>query len=166
MTMPCSFHLYILSKVGVYLCVCLLQLTLIIVTGMYIIPLFGLPALKLGHSLSALSAMSVSSSLAAIGYGLAIGSIARTNQQASVFGAISVVILAAVGGVWIPVFLMPRFMNLISKISPINWGLNGFNDIFVRDAGFLDILPYCSVSLLFFTITLLVSYRSNRHRQR
>ena len=165
MTMPCSFHLYVLSKVGVYLGVCLLQLTMIIVTGMYIIPMFGLPALKLGHSVSSLLAMSVSSSLAAIGYGLAIGSIARTNQQASVFGAISVVILAAVGGVWIPVFLMPRFMLIISKVSPLNWGINGFNDIFVRDAGFLDILPFFSASLVFFIITLLISYHTARHRR-
>ena len=165
MTMPCSFHLYILSKVGVYLGVCLLQLTLIIFTGMYIIPLLGLPALKLGHSLLALPAMSVSSSLAAIGYGLAIGSIARTNQQANIFGAVSVVILAAIGGVWIPTFLMPRFMQIVSKTSPLNWGLHGFNDIFVRDDGFLEILPYFFASILFFTITLLISYHSNRHRQ-
>jgi ABC-2 type transport system permease protein len=165
MTMPCSFHVYLLSKVSVYLGVCLLQLTLIIFTGMYIIPLFGLPALKLGHSLSSLLAMSVSSSLAAIGYGLAIGSIARTNQQASIFGAVSVVILAAIGGVWIPTFLMPHFMQIVSKISPLNWGLNGFNDIFVRDSGLLEILPYFSASLLFFIATLLISYHSNRQRR-
>ena len=165
MTMPCSFHQYVLSKVGVYLGVCLLQLTLITVTGMYIMPLYGLPVLKLGHSVTAMIAMSVSSSLAAIGYGLAIGSIARTNQQASVFGAVSVIILAAIGGVWIPIFLMPRFMQIVSKISPLNWGLNGFNEIFVRDGGFLDILPYFSASILFFIITLLISYQSNRYRR-
>ena len=160
MTMPCSFHSYIMSKVCVYLCVCLIQLILMILTGMFIIPLLGLPALKLGQSIVALLAMAVSSSLAAIGYGLAIGSIARTNQQASIFGAVSVVILAAIGGVWIPTFLMPHFMQIISSISPLNWGLNGFNDIFVRDAGFCDILPFFSASVIFFLITLFISYRS------
>ena len=165
MTMPCSFHLYVLSKVGVYLGVCLMQLTLLIITGIYIIPLYGLPALKLGHSMTAMLVMSVSSSLAAIGYGLAIGSVARTNQQASVFGAVSVIILAAIGGVWIPIFLMPRFMQFISKVSPLNWGLNGFNEIFVRDGGFSDVLPYFTASILFFIITLLISYRSNRQRK-
>jgi len=164
MTMPCSFNLYVLSKVGVYLCVCLLQFTLIILTGMYILPLLGLPALKLGHSLSALAAMCISSSLGAIGYGLAIGSIARTNQQASIFGAVSVVILAAIGGVWIPTFVMPHLMQIISKISPLNWGLNGFNDIFVRDGGLFDVLPYISAFILFFIITLFISYRNNRHK--
>ncbi|MDR0698626.1 MAG: ABC transporter permease [Tannerella sp.] len=165
MTTPCPIHLYVLSKVGVYLCVCMLQLTLMVLTGMYVIPLLDLPALKLGHSIFALFAMSVSSSLAAIGYGLAIGSVARTNQQASIFGAISVVILAAIGGVWIPVFIMPRAMRIISNISPLNWGLNGFNDIFVRDAGFCDIWPYMSASLLFFIITLWISLHSNRKRR-
>jgi len=159
MTMPCSFHSYILSKVSVYMCVCLLQFMLMILTGMYLIPLFGLPALKLGHSIFALLAMSVSSSLAAIGYGLAIGSIAGTNQQASIFGAVSVVILAAIGGVWIPIFMMPHFMRIISSISPLNWGLNGFNEIFVRDAGLCDILPYASASFVFFIIMLIISYR-------
>ena len=159
MTMPCSFHSYILSKVGVYMCVCLLQLALMILTGMFLIPLLGLPALKLGHSIVALFAMAISSSLAAIGYGLAIGSVARTNQQASIFGAVSVVILAAIGGVWIPTFIMPRFMQIISCISPLNWGLNGFNDIFVRDAGFFDVLPYVSASVIFFVFTLIISYR-------
>ena len=165
MTMPCSFHSYILSKVSVYICVCLLQLALMILTGMFLIPLFGLPALKLGHSILALLAMSVSSSLAAIGYGLAIGSIARTNQQASIFGAVSVVILAAIGGVWIPTFIMPHFMRVISNISPLNWGLNGFNEIFVRDAGLCDILPYASASLVFFVITLIISYRKAYSQQ-
>ncbi|MDR2921093.1 MAG: ABC transporter permease [Tannerella sp.] len=164
-TMPCSFHTYLFSKITVYLVVCLLQLTLIILTGMLLTPLLGLPALKLGHSISALIGMSVSASLAAIGYGLAIGSVARTNQQASVFGAVSVVILAAVGGVWIPTFIMPYSMQLISRISPLNWGLNGFNDFFVRDSGFVDVLPYITALLLFFAVSIFISYWSNQKRK-
>jgi len=165
MTAPCSFHQYIFSKVVIYLSVCLLQLTMIIFTGIYIVPLLDLPALKLGQSISALIAISVSSSLAAIGYGLSIGSIARTYQQASVFGAVSVVILAAIGGVWIPLFIMPKFMQILSKISPLNWGVNGFNELFVRDGGFLDALPYISASTLFFIITLFIAYRANRQKR-
>lgn len=165
-TMPCSFHAYLFSKIIIYLIVCLLQLTLIILTGMYITPLLGLPALKLGHSLPALIGMSVSASLAAIGYGLAIGSVARTNQQASVFGAVSVVILAAIGGVWIPTFIMPYFMQIVSRISPLNWGLNGFNDIFVRDSGLTDVLPFMIALLLFFGISLFISYRSHQKRKK
>jgi ABC-2 type transport system permease protein len=165
MTTPCSFHWYVMSKVVVYLCVCLLQLSLIIVTGMFFIPLFGLPALALGHSFLALFAVAVSSSLSATGYGLAIGCVARTDQQASIFGAVSVVILAAIGGVWIPTFLMPRFMQIISKVSPLNWGLTGFNAIFVRDCVLMDIFPCFAASILFFIATLFISYHSSQKRK-
>jgi len=163
LTMPCPFSLYLLSKVAVYLCVCLLQLTLIIVSGMFLIPLLGLPALQLGSNFAAIAATGVSSSLAAIGYGVAIGSIARTNQQASIFGAVSVVILAALGGVWIPTFIMPRFMQYLSHISPLNWGLNAFNELFVRNSAFIDILPYISTSLLFFVLCLAIAFSKRHH---
>jgi len=162
MTTPCPFSLYLLSKVAVYLCVCLLQLALIIVSGMYLIPLLGLPALQLGSNHVALAAVGVSSSLAAIGYGIAIGSIARTNQQASIFGAVSVVILAALGGVWIPTFIMPRFMQFISHISPLNWGLNAFNELFVRNSPFTEIIPYISASLVFFMIGMFAAVIAKR----
>ena len=166
MTMPCSFHEYLFSKICIYLIVCLLQLILMIVTGIYLTPLFDLPALKLGHSIPALVCMSVSTSLAAIGYGLAIGSLARTNQQASIFGAVSVVILAAIGGVWIPTFIMPYYMQVLSRMSPLNWGLNGFNDLFVRDSGLMEVIPDILSLMLFFTITLMISWWMNRKRHR
>ena len=166
MTTPCTFPLYIAAKVSVYLCVCMLQLAMMILTGMYLIPLLDLPALQLGQSAAALFAVSVSVSLAAIGYGLATGSVARTNQQASIFGAVSVVILAAIGGVWIPTFIMPRFMQTVSHLSPLSWGLNGFHDLFVRDAGFSDLWPYISASLLFFLTACAVALRCNRKRRK
>ncbi len=152
LTMPCPYWLYILSKIIIYLCVCLLQLALMFLMGICILPLLGLPALTLGHSLFALALMSVSASLAAIGYGIAIGKIATSNQQAAVFGSISVVILAAIGGVWIPTFVMPYIMQLVSRLSPLNWGLNGFYDIFVRDGGWYSVLPESLALFLFFIL--------------
>ncbi|MDR2384995.1 MAG: ABC transporter permease [Tannerella sp.] len=166
MTMPCSFGEYVVAKIVVYLVVCILQLAMMISSGLFIMPLFGLPALKLGSSIMALVLLSVASSLAAIGYGLAIGSIARTNQQASVFGAVSVVILAAVGGVWIPTFLMPRFMRIVSYISPLNWGVNGFNDIFVRDAGCIEVLPFIIICLVFFFATSSLSVYNMKRKMK
>jgi ABC-2 type transport system permease protein len=152
LTMPCPYWLYVLSKMITYLVVCLLQLTLMFIMGMYVLPLLGLPALALGHSLLALVLMSFSASLAAIGYGIVIGKIAASNQQASIFGSISVVILAAIGGVWIPTFVMPQTMQIISKFSPLNWGISGFYDIFVRDGNWISVLPKSAALLLFFIL--------------
>ena len=152
LTMPCPYWLYVLSKMITYLVVCLLQLTLMFMMGIYVLPLLGLPALALGHSVLALVLMSFSASLAAIGYGIVIGKVAISSQQAAIFGSISVVILAAIGGVWIPIFLMPPAMQIVSKLSPLNWGLSGFYDIFVRDGNWVSVLPEGAALLLFFIV--------------
>lgn len=152
LTMPCTYAEYLISKSIVYLVVALAQFSLMLFIGVKILPLTGLPSLELGHSYSALFFMGFSVAVAAIGYGVAIGNLARTYQQASVFGAVSVVILAAVGGVWIPLFLMSPQMQLISKLSPMNWGMSGFYSIFLRDEGFLSVLPE-GIALLIFGLT-------------
>ena len=157
LTMPCPYWMYVLSKMLTYLFVCLLQLTLMFIMGVYVLPLLGLPALALGHSLLALVLMSLSASLAAIGYGIAIGKIAVSSQQASVFGAISVVILAAIGGIWVPIFMMPHVMQTVSKLSPLNWGLSGFYDIFVRDGNWISVLPESAALFLFFIICFTIA---------
>lgn len=149
LTMPCSYTEYLLSKSITFLFVALLQFTLMLLIGIFLLPLFGLPSLELGHSFFALFFMGFSSAVSAIGFGVAIGNIARTHQQASVFGAVSVVLLAAIGGVWIPVFLMSPEMQFVSKLSPLNWGMSGFYSIFLRDEGIVSILPESFAMLLF-----------------
>ena len=38
----------------------------------------------------------------------------------------------AIGGMMIPVYVMPRSMQEISVLSPLAWGLNAFQDVLVR----------------------------------
>ena len=157
LTMPCPYWMYILSKMIAYLVVCLLQLTLMFIMGIYVLPLLGLPALALGRSLLALVIMSLSASLAAIGYGIVIGKIAVSSQQAAIFGSVSVVILAALGGIWLPTYLMPQVMQTVSKLSPLNWGLSGFYDIFVRDGNWISVLPESAALFLFFILCISIA---------
>ena len=154
LTMPCPYALYLTGKVLVHLLVCLLQLALLLLTGLYLMPYLGLPPLRLGHDHAALALMCIAVSLSAVGYGLALGSVARPAHQARIFGAVSVVILAAIGGVWIPTFVMPPLMHTVARISPLNWGLEGFNTLFVRGGGLSDVAPYAAASVVFFAIML------------
>jgi len=125
--------------------------------GVYFFPTLGLPALKIGVNFFAIFIIALSSSLAAIGYGVLIGTLSTTHQQAATFGSISVMILAAIGGVWVPVFAMPPFMRSISIISPLNWGLNGFYEVFIREGNTFSVLFDSFKLILFFTLCLLTS---------
>ena len=65
----------------------------------------------------------------------------KTPQQALSFGSVSVVILSAIGGVWVPVYVMPEILQTLSRFSPMSWGLEAFNDLFLRQASIHAILP-------------------------
>lgn len=163
-TNPVSYATVLGGKTIVYLGVCLIQFTLMLLVGIYLFPTMGLPGIDVSGKLMMLYIVALFSGLAAIGLGLLLGTIAKTQEQSAPFGAILVVILAALGGVWVPVFVMPKMMQQISKISPMNWGLEAFYDVFLRNVGFVKILPEISLLLLFFLVTVIIAIIYNRRK--
>ena len=147
-----------------YFGVCLLQFMLMIIVGILIMPLLGLQQLVLGNNIAGMLLTAASVAMAATGYGLLIAVFFRTPQQALSFGSISVVILAALGGVWVPVYVMPEILQSISRFSPLNWGLESFNNLFLRDASTLAILPDVLKLIAFALITLTVSIFIHKSR--
>jgi ABC-2 type transport system permease protein len=75
------------------------------------------------------------------------------------------VILAALGGVWVPVFIMPKVMQLVSQVSPMNWGLSAFYDVFLRNASIKAIIPEICLLFLFFLATTLIAIIYNEKKQ-
>jgi ABC-2 type transport system permease protein len=165
LTMPGSYLNVLMGKILLFLCVNLLQFLLMLLVGIYILPSMGLPKLDIGHNYFTLLIIAISSGLAATGYGLLIGTISNSQNQASMFGAVSVVILAALGGVWVPTFVMPEVMRNISSISPLNWGLEAFYGVFIRGLGFSGIAIQ-AVKLIFFFVTCVgVSFYYQSYRR-
>lgn len=157
-TMPGSEQAVVFGKATVYFIVGILQAIFMLLIGFYILPLFGMHSLKINMSaFPALALIITTTSIAATGYGIVIGTLATSQEQSSIFGSISVVILAALGGVWVPTFMMSEFMVSVSKMSPLNWGLNGFYDVFLRSANIIEVLPYAISLLIFFLLCLIIS---------
>jgi len=163
-TNPVNYATVLGGKTIVYLAVCLIQFILMLLIGIYLFPSIGLPTLNITGRLPLLFVVTLFSGLAAIGLGLLLGTVAKTQEQSAPFGATFVVILAALGGVWVPVFIMPKFMQTLSNISPMNWGLNAFYDVFLRHGSFLDILPEITLLFLFFIGTTLIAIVYNEKK--
>ena len=163
-TNPVSYATVLGGKTLVYLSVCMIQFMLMLLVGVFLFPQLGLPTLDVSGRLPQLFVVAAFAGLAAIGLGLLLGTIAKTQEQSAPFGATFVVILAAIGGVWVPVFIMPKVMQTLSNISPMNWGLNAFYDVFLRHTGFLEILPEIGLLFLFFIVTTLIAIVYNEKK--
>ncbi len=147
----------ITGKFTFYFLVCLAQFIMMIAVGVFIMPLLGLSKLVLGGSSSLILLTACCVATAATGYGVLIAVYFKTAQQALSFGSVSVVILSAIGGVWVPVYVMPQVLQTLSRFSPMSWGLESFNDLFLRQASIETILPNILRLLGFALVTLSAS---------
>ncbi len=156
-TNPVPNSIVLAGKTITYLIICMIQFYMMIAVAIFLFPHLGLPSLNVQGHLFMMSIVAIFSGFAAIGFGILLGTIAKTQEQSAPFGATSVIILAAIGGVWVPVFAMSKVMQIIAESSPMNWGLNAFYDVLLRNGSILDILPEISLLFLFFIITTTIA---------
>lgn len=134
------YQLFI-GKMIPYFFINLIQVVLMLLVGIFLLPLLGGDQLALGQSTVGLIIMAISASLAAVAYALFVAQIVTTTEQATILVGVSNIIMAALGGVMVPRFVMPPVMQDISMFSPMAWGLEGFLDILLRSGGVQEILP-------------------------
>ena len=155
----------IAGKMVPYLFINAVQVLIMIAIGRYVVPLFGGTALTMGGSPGGLILIAASVSFGAIALALLIASVARTTEQATTVGGVLNIIFGALGGIMVPTFVMPGFMQELANLSPMAWGLEGFLDIFLRDGGAADVLPE-SLALLLFGAAMLALTAIVLRRQR
>lgn len=156
-TSPTPYIIHILGKTLTYLLICIIQFLLMVAVGVFLFPYLGLTKLDVTGKMPLMLFVTFFAALAAIGFGILLGTLAKTQEQSAPFGATSVVVLAAIGGIWVPVFLMPTFMQSVAKFSPLNWGLSAYYDILLRNSGISAVLPEAALLLHFYVITVTIS---------
>lgn len=166
-TIPASYFLQINAKLMVYVVICMIQFFLMLSIGLVFLPMLGLPVLDLGNSYSGIILIAFGCALAATGYGVLVGTLASTQPQGSILGSLSILILSAIGGIWVPAYVMPTIMRTISEISPLKWAMDGFYALFLRGEGFVDVVPHFIKLFLFFIICIVITsivyrYKSKR----
>ncbi len=155
--LPVPSWVLLAGKIIPYFVINMIQLSVVLFEGRYVLPLLGGDALDMGHAPGALVLIAAAANIAAIGYGLLVATFVRTQEQATSFGAVSVLIMGAIGGILVPTMVMPATMQRFAVVSPMSWGLDGFQAIFVRGEGVTGILPDMWRLLVFGAVCLLVA---------
>jgi len=147
----------IVGKIFSYYIISLIQVVCMLSVGRYIVPLLGGDTIQFGNSYFGLFLIASCIGINAISYGLFMSLISKNVQVASGAGIVLIIILAAIGGIMVPKFIMPAFMQNLSNISPLSWGMEGFLDIMLRNGTVVDIMPEClfliSTSCIMLVIT-------------
>lgn len=145
-----------IGKLVPYYVVNMLQVGLMLAAGVWLVPLLGGEALNLQGSPLAMFILASAISLAALSLALAISVTAGTTEQATLAVGVGNIVLAALGGVMVPRFIMPQAMQKLSDVSPMAWGLDGFLELLLHDGGLGDIVnqlaKLCVFSLVMMAI--------------
>lgn len=152
-TLPTSYLVGLTSKLVTYLAVTMVQAAVIFSIGMFLFPFFGLPALNLPSDVLALVLVTLSCGLCAVSYAICVGTFAKTWEQANGFGAVSIVILACIGGLMVPSFAMQGFFKSAADISPMHWCLQAYYTLFLEGGKLKDVVNNI-VPLLIITVVL------------
>ncbi len=155
------------SKGLPYLGVNAVQAALMLAVGVWVMPAIGGDALSLAQvNWPALLLALAAISLAAVGLALAIACAVRTHAQAAAIGPIVNVLMAAIGGIMVPKFVMPLSMQRLAEWSPMNWGLEALLSVVLRGGDIASTAPQLARLSLFaalmFGVALLLFQRPAR----
>nr|WP_294795975.1 ABC transporter permease [uncultured Mucilaginibacter sp.] len=139
-TLPTSYAIGILSKQLTYLVVTLLQAAVIFSMGIWLFPVIGLPALNVPNDVFGTFVVTLVCGWCAVSYAICVGVFASTHEQSNGFGAISIVILACIGGLMVPSFAMQGLAKTLASASPMHWVLDAYYSLFLEGAQLKDIL--------------------------
>lgn len=80
----------------------------------------------------------------------------RSRVQVEGIATVGVLVLAMLGGCMVPTFMMPDFMQILSKISPHAWTMAGYQDVLVRGYGingvWTEVGALLGFAVLFFAV--------------
>ena len=164
-----SFGLVLMGKFVPFVLINQIQAVVMIAIGRWVVPLCGGEALTLpgnAAALLALAGLSLAVSVAAVGWALLIASFARSSEQATILGGVGNILMGAIGGVMVPRFVMPAAMQAWTRVSPMNWALEGFHEVMLRQGNLVDVLPalcaLASFGIAALAIAVFLNHRASR----
>jgi len=91
--------------------------------------------------------------------GILLGSLARSEGQATATGVVATNILAALGGCWWPIEIAPGWMQKLQLFLPTGWAMDALHKLVSFAAGPESVLPHILGMLV---VTLLLLFASSR----
>jgi ABC-2 type transport system permease protein len=97
--------------------------------------------MDLSVNIPGLILMIIATSFAVSSLGIFLAAIVKTRQQAQNLSTIIILVMSAIGGSMIPLFIMPSILQKVALLSVNYWGIQGFYDLFWRVLPLKEILP-------------------------
>lgn len=97
--------------------------------------------IDLGLAPVAVVVLSILTVIMSSAFAIMLATLAKSQRAAGSMAVITSLVLAPLGGCWWPLFITPRWMQLLAKATPHGWATTGFDKLLVFGADFSAVLP-------------------------
>ena len=95
----------------------------------------------LGLSPAAVIILSILMVIMSSAFGIMLATLVKTQRSAGSIAVLTSLALAPLGGCWWPLFILPKGMQALAKITPHGWANTGFNKLMLFGGDFSSVLP-------------------------
>ncbi len=95
----------------------------------------------LGVSPAAVIILSILMVIMSSAFGIMLATLVKTQRSAGSIAVLTSLALAPLGGCWWPLFILPKWMQALAKITPHGWATTGFNKLMLYGADFGAVVP-------------------------
>lgn len=134
-----------------------IQIAILILAGYFLFDV------EWGLSPIALALVVVSFALSVTGLSIMVAALVRTASQVGALTTLLVLSMAALGGAWWPLEIVPPWLQTVARLTPVAWAMEGFHDIVTRGFGVAEVLPEVGVLLAFTLVFTLIGIARFRY---
>jgi ABC-2 type transport system permease protein len=149
MAAPLSKSSLLAGKLLPNLILSLVQIAVILITGGFLIQLFGAAPLDLSSDPLGLLVASLAIALCSTSLGIFIAAIAKTENQVGGLSTAILFMAALLAGSFVPIFLFPEGIEKLARFVPHYWANQAYYGLIFRNQTLVGIWPNIAALLIF-----------------
>jgi len=153
LTLPISRTTILAGKVLGRVAIAMLQIAILVVAGRLLFHL------DFGSSTPALLTLLLCYAFAVAGIATLLGAVLASPEQASIFGWLSSMVMAAMGGCWWPSEVMPTWLRTAAHVFPTAWAMDAFHALISFGRGFEAVVVPCAALIGFGALSSWIAAR-------
>jgi len=101
--------------------------------------------------------MILAAALMAAATGLLVAALGGTENRARSVSILAILTLSMVGGMWLPSFMFPEWVQRLALVAPTAWMLRGLEGATFLGMGFQDVMTCAGVVFAFSVVFILLA---------
>ena len=135
------------------------QILLMLLFGVLV---FGM---NLGKSPLGLLVITLATCWATTSLGILLVAVVRSRKQIHPITTLVILGSSAIGGAWFPLFMMPKWLQQVARITLVAWAMEGYNRLMILGGVLADVWLQIGVLLLYGAVCFAIGLRFFRFKE-